>query len=114
MLDLGSLSGASLDGDRSFALGVNASDEVVGYSYLHILSGVRFQSHPIWTRQVAFICRNGLMVNLNDLIGTAAEIYRLDSATAINDKGQIVAIAFDNSAYAFHAVLLTPNRAGPR
>jgi hypothetical protein len=49
MLDLGSLSGASLDGDRSFALGVNASDEVVGYSYLHILSGVRFQSHPIWT-----------------------------------------------------------------
>ena len=34
MLDLGSLSGASVDTDFSFALGVNADDEVVGYSYL--------------------------------------------------------------------------------
>jgi hypothetical protein len=76
--------------------------------------GLGFSHTPFGPRQVAFICRNGLMVNLNDLIGTAAEIYRLDSATASNDKGQIVAIAFDNSAYAFHAVLLTPNRAGPR
>ena len=48
------------------------------------------------------------MVNLNDLIGTASKNYRLDSATAINDNGQIVAVAFDKSADAFHAVLLTP------
>ena len=33
MLDLGSLSGTSLDFDFSFALGVNAADQVVGYSY---------------------------------------------------------------------------------
>ena len=34
MLDLGSLSGTSLDLDFSFALGVNSADQVVGYSYL--------------------------------------------------------------------------------
>lgn len=98
MLDLGSLSGASLVGDSSFALGVNASDQVVGYSYL-----------PVNGKQpVAFIYSKGLMLNLNDLIGDSAKNYRLDSATAINDKGQVVAIAFDNSAGVFHAVLLTP------
>ena len=48
------------------------------------------------------------MMNLNDLIGDAAKEYRLDSATAINDKGQIVAVAFANSVGVFHAVLLTP------
>ena len=48
------------------------------------------------------------MANLNDLIGKAAENYQLELATAINDEGQIVAIAYDNSAGAFHAVLLTP------
>ena len=48
------------------------------------------------------------MVNLNNLIGDAVKDYRLDSATAINDKGQIAAVAYVNSAAAFHAVLLTP------
>ena len=52
------------------------------------------------------------MVNLNDLIGEAAKDYRLDSATAINDKGQIVAIAFVHSAGNYHAVLLTPIQKG--
>jgi hypothetical protein len=63
-------------------------------------------------QQVAFVYSKGLMVNLNDLIGDAAREYRLDSATAINDKGQIAAIAWVNSASAFHAVLLTPTRDG--
>jgi hypothetical protein len=48
------------------------------------------------------------MMNLNELIGDATKEYRLDSATAINDKGQIVATAFVRSAGNYHAVLLTP------
>ena len=45
MLDLGSLSGASLDLDFSFALGVNSADQVVGYSYLPWGNG--FMNIPI-------------------------------------------------------------------
>jgi probable HAF family extracellular repeat protein len=104
MVDLGSLGGASSLSDRSFALGVNADGQVVGYSYLPADWGVSI----VPLQQVAFVYSKGLMVNLNDLIGDAAKEYRLDSATAINDKGQIVAIAFVNSAGAYHAVLLTP------
>jgi probable HAF family extracellular repeat protein len=98
MSDLGSLSGASTESDRSFALGVNATDQVVGYTYL--------PTDGPWS--VAFVYSGRVMKNLNTLIGTAANNYRLDCAMAINDHGQIVAIAFDNSAEAFHAVLLTP------
>ena len=105
MLDLGSLGGASVDSDFSFALGVNSADQVVGYSYLPFEQG----NVPLGPWSVAFMYSQGPMVNLNDLIGTAAENYRLDSATAINNNGQIVAIAFNKSAGAFHAVLLTPS-----
>ena len=86
MVDLGSLSGASLKSDISFALGVNASDQVVGYSYVPS----NLQPAP---QQVAFIYREGLMVNLNDLVIQAGvKHYRLDAATAINEEGQIAAI----------------------
>lgn len=105
MLDLGSLGAAYAESDRSFALGVNAHDQVVGYSYLP-------PQGPIAPRQVAFIYRQGKMVDLNELIGTEAKQYRLHSATAINDKGQITAVAFDNLANAFRAVLLTPTANG--
>jgi probable HAF family extracellular repeat protein len=105
MFDLGSLGGASMQSDRSFALGVNVHDQVVGYSYLPANWGDIYTPPP---QQVAFLYCKGVMENLNDLIGDAAKEYRLDSATAINDKGQIVAIAFVNSADAYHAVLLTP------
>lgn len=98
MLDLGSLGGAAFGNDRSFALGVNASDQVVGYSYLPIDR----------MRQVAFIYSEGMMVNLNDRLMTPSNDYRLDAAMAINDKGQIVAIAWLNSTGTYHAVLLTP------
>lgn len=106
MLDLGSLGGASIQSDRSYALGVNVHDQVVGYSYLP--SNWDFAA----PQQVAFVYSNGLMVNLNDLIGDAVKDYRLDSATAINDNGQIVAIAFVHSAAAYRAVLLTPTKEG--
>jgi len=103
MIDLGSLSGAALDLDFSYALAVNVNDQVVGYTYL--------PSDGPWS--VAFVYSNGLMVNLNDLIGDASKNYRLDCATGINDKGEIVVIAYDNSAEAFHAVLLTPESSVP-
>jgi probable HAF family extracellular repeat protein len=108
MIDLGSLGGASSQSDRSFALGVNADGQVVGYSYLP--PDLEVSITP--PQQVAFVYSKGLMVNLNDLIGDAAKEYRLDSATAINDKGQIVAIAFVHSVGNYHAVLLTPMEKG--
>lgn len=103
MIDLGSLSGSSLGLDFSYALAVNVNDQVVGYAYL--------PSDGPWS--VAFVYSNGLMVNLNDLIGDASENYRLDCATGINDKGEIVVIAYNNSAEAYHAVLLTPRSIVP-
>jgi hypothetical protein len=59
-------------------------------------------------RQVAFVYRQGVMVDLNQLIGTAAQNQWLLSATAINDRGQIVASSLQYSSNALHAVLLTP------
>lgn len=110
MLDLGALSGASKALDRSFALGVNGVDQVVGYSYVPSNEAGVFHHPPSVSapQQVAFIYSNGLMVDLNTLIGSASKSYRLYAATAINDKGQIAAIALDESSDAFHAVLLTP------
>lgn len=101
MFGLGTL-GARGDLDYSYALGVNAADYVVGYTYLPSTSETRGP----WP--VAFVYNNGSMKNLNDLVGDASKEYRLDRATAINDQGQIVAVAFVNSVGAYHAVLLTP------
>jgi probable HAF family extracellular repeat protein len=109
MRDLGSLDGTSAESDHSFALGVNSTDQVVGYSY--VLSG-DILSYPPGTfsaQQVAFIYTQGVMLDLNTLIGNATKQYRLYSATGINDQGQITAIAFEQSSAAFHAVLLTPD-----
>lgn len=112
MIDLGSLSGASSGLDYSYALGVNAADQVVGYSYLSSDQGKGLSNTPLGPWSVAFVYSQGLMKNLNDLIGDAVGNYRLDSATGINDAGQIVAVAFNISADSFHAVLLTPNTNG--
>jgi probable HAF family extracellular repeat protein len=109
MIDLGSLAGASSELDYSYALGVNAIDQVVGYSYLSSDQGKGLANTPLGPWSVAFIYSDGLMRNLNDLIGAAAQNYRLDSATGINDAGQIVAVAFNIAADSFHAVLLTPS-----
>ncbi|MEY2489668.1 MAG: hypothetical protein QOC70_1610, partial [Verrucomicrobiota bacterium] len=106
MIDLGSLGGASLESDRSFALGINVNDDVVGYSYLPPSLAGETVGPP-----VAFIYRRELMTDLNTLIRDAAKDYRLYSATGINDKGQIVAVAYVTSVQAFHAVLLTPELA---
>jgi hypothetical protein len=93
---------------RSFALGGNARDQVVGMVVSHLIERQVSVPQFLDPRQVAFVYGEGLIVNLTDLIRTDAKNYRLDAAAAINDKGQIVGIAFDNSAGAFRAVSLTP------
>jgi hypothetical protein len=48
------------------------------------------------------------MLDLNKLLGATGRNYRLISATAINDNGQIVANAVDTLTGSPRAVLLTP------
>jgi probable HAF family extracellular repeat protein len=112
MHDLGSLGfneaggvDDSLKTDQSFALGVNNTDQVVGYTFLPYQDDSGVFGSPV---QVAFIYSNGVMTDLNTLIGPAAKYYQLYSATAINDKGQIAVSAFDYDNNVFRALLLTP------
>ena len=60
MLDLGSLSGASPDTDLSFALGVNAADQVVGYSYLPMDQKQASINVILGPWPVAFVCKSGI------------------------------------------------------
>jgi len=115
MKDLGTLAPklSSPLQDQSVALGVNSSDQVVGYSYLPAFNAtidpaVQPGTSPV--RQVAFVWHQGTMTDLNKLIGTAAETYHLNSAMAINDNGQIVATALSKVTGARRAVLLTPSK----
>ncbi len=103
MIDLGTLGAKGTESDVSAALGVNKSDHVVGYSYLPGAPGMPLQ-------KVAFLWRPnvGGMVDLNTLLYGPGRNYRLISATAINDEGQIVADAYDKQNGGLHAVLLTP------
>jgi probable HAF family extracellular repeat protein len=108
MRDLGSFDGSVSGNDQSYALGINMIDQVVGYSYIPARSGEgdSASAHPV--KQVAFIYSQGEMMDLNGLIGPeAAKHYWLRAATAINNNGQIVAIALDYSTNEIHAVLLT-------
>jgi probable HAF family extracellular repeat protein len=110
MRDLGSLDGSSEASDRSLALGVNSADQVVGFSYVPSVGGIVIYPPELAPlQQVAFIYTEGVMRDLNTLIGSATKHYRLYSATGINDHGQITAIALEESSDAFHAVLLTPS-----
>jgi probable HAF family extracellular repeat protein len=113
MRDLGSLGG--IDGiggresvtDQSVALGINIIDQVVGWSYLPVKEG-KDESRGMPLQKTAFIYDQGVMMDLNGLIGPeAAKRYWLKAATAINNNGQIVAIADDLGTNEVHAVLLT-------
>ena len=55
-----------------------------------------------------FVYSNGTLQNLNTLI-PAGSGYQIQSATGINDNGQIVANATDTATGQTHALLLTPN-----
>ena len=106
MIDLGSLGASRWGSDVSKALGVNSLDQVVGYTYLPVVGEMPIQ-------QVAFLWRRdangiGQMIDLNTLLYGPGRNYRLISATAINDDGQIVANAYEISSGSVRAVLLTP------
>jgi probable HAF family extracellular repeat protein len=110
LIDLGSLSPKVRYIDHSVALGINNYDQVVGYGYVR-------EAGIDAVKQAAFLYgpgntpQNG-MVNLNTLIGGAARKYWLFSATAINDRGQIIASAYHGSDSTVHAVVLNPITAG--
>ena len=113
MKDLGSLAPNSINPleDQSVALGVNSSDQIVGYSYLPATSAntdptIQPGTSPV--RQVAFTWYRGVMQDLNKLVGTVADTYHLNSAMAINDNGQITATAISKATGTRRAVLLTP------
>src|SRR5262245_6550670 len=113
MKDLGTLAPNSINPleDQSVALGINSSDRIVGYSYLPAIgANIDPAIQPVTTpvRQVAFVWNNGVMTDLNKLIGAASDTYYLSSAMAINDNGQIVATALSKATGTRRAVLLTP------
>ena len=114
MKDLGTLPNSSTAlQDQSFALGINNADQVVGYTYVAAVSAntdpaVQPGTSPV--RQVAFVWSQGVMKDLNSLIGSMAEKYYLTSATGINDNGQIVASALSKATGTRRAVLLTPGK----
>jgi len=113
MKDLGTLAPSSSNPleDQSFALGVNSADQVVGYTYLpgpNANTDPAIQPGTSPVSQVAFVWSQGVMKDLNTLIGAAAEKYHLNSAMAINDNGQIVASALSKATGTGRAVLLKP------
>jgi probable HAF family extracellular repeat protein len=100
MIDLGSLAQNKGDPDISVALGINNSDQVVGYSFLP-------------GTQVAFLWSRGIagenMIDLNKAVDQTGKDYLLISATGINDNGQIVCSAYDiHDMGVLHTVVLTP------
>ena len=112
MLDLGSLAANTPKGDYSVALGINSSDQVVGYTFVPAISPA---DHSAQVKQVAFIwslsgpvSQINKMIDLNTLTGQLGSRYHLFSAVAINDTGQIAASAYVGSDSSVHTVLLTP------
>jgi len=106
MIDLGSLGPYALDSDNSVALGVNSRDQVVGYTYLQTVGEMPLQQVAfVWSRNESGI---GKMANLNRMVDKTGRNYLLISATGINDKGQIAAVAYDIYNGGLRSVLLTP------
>lgn len=73
MHDLGTLPGYA----NSIATGINSAGWIVGYCYNSETSGT-----------VAFLYRNGAMINLNS-ISPSSSPWTITSATGINDQNQI-------------------------
>ena len=82
----------------SRATGVNSAGQAVGTFAVNYSSGHDFDLH-------GFLYSNGITVDLNSLIDPASG-WRVDSASAINDKGQIAATGCKASGCT--AMLLTP------
>jgi probable HAF family extracellular repeat protein len=92
MQDLGTLPGDAI----SEALGINNQGQIVGVSY-----GAGF------TNPRAFLWQNGVMTDLNTLIPPVSSLS-LQAAQEINDLGEIVGQASDQSTGKSPAFLLTP------
>jgi probable HAF family extracellular repeat protein len=102
MQDLGTLGGA-----RSIAYGVNASGQIVGYA--EVSPGVNRAF--LWADANANGAHDaGELKDLNTLAPTAGWTY--EEARAVNDRGQIVVTAVNDSGQR-RAFLLTPDNAGP-
>ncbi len=87
----------TLNGNYSVARGINEDGVVVGYS--------TYTSNPTWGEWHAYIYQHGMMQDLNSLIAPFGGA--LQTATGINDIGQIVGVAQLPSGDSF-AYLLTP------
>jgi probable HAF family extracellular repeat protein len=86
----------TLPGDvTSQALGINESRQVVG------------QSCDVDDNCRAFLWQNGVMTDLNDLVGVGYDDV-LTTANDINDFGRITGQGFDDDAGQFVAFLATP------
>jgi probable HAF family extracellular repeat protein len=88
----------------STADGINSSGEVVGDLTAGSDGQYNFQSSS------GFLWDNGVMYNLNSLIGPGS-VYAISDAVAINASGQIAADACNTVTKACGVVLLTPNAA---
>ena len=93
-IELGALDGSN----ASSASGINNAGDVVGTSY-SCVGGLCSN----WT---AFLYQNGVMVDLNDRVSQSD--WSLVSATAINDKNQILAIGRKDGQSFSKGLLLTP------
>jgi probable HAF family extracellular repeat protein len=100
--DLGTLG----DGTHSAALGINSQGDVVGVSD----TGDYTCPSACFPVQHAFLYREGVMRDLNDLIPVDSG-WELVVATAINDSGQIVASGRDAAGWN-RALLLNPSPSG--
>jgi probable HAF family extracellular repeat protein len=85
----------ALDGFGSFASGINDAGQVVGYSSFNGINSYH-----------AFLYRDGVMTDLNDLLPPGSN-WRLIEARAINDAGQIVGFGDPDHSGQNHAFLLT-------
>jgi probable HAF family extracellular repeat protein len=83
-----------LDAPHSHALGMNASGQVVGYTYIAPGQAVD-----------AFLWENSVMYDLNGLIPGGSG-WQLEEAAGINDLGQIVGYGYHDGQK--RAFLLTP------
>lgn len=105
--EIGGLPGAS----SSYAASINNSGQVVGSSEIPSVheepppdEEIILLSHE--SKRHAFVWKNGQTRDLNDLIDPASG-WSLESASDINDKGQIVGTGTISGQS--HAFLLTPN-----
>lgn len=102
MTDLGALRIS----DTSTALGINAKGQVVGTNFQPFDNSGHQPPRPAISNVRAFVTVNGKMTDLNSLIAPSKK-WKLTSANAINDKGQITGVGINPKGVP-SAFLLSP------